>query len=60
LVWVQNVEYFMDLQKAANMFFINWLDRITLIMGAVIGFPVQAFFCRRLWVPKFVDSSDWR
>ncbi|KAJ7276674.1 hypothetical protein C8J57DRAFT_1504505 [Mycena rebaudengoi] len=50
LVWVQNVEYFMDLQKAANMFFINWLDRITLIMGAVIGFPVQAFFCRRLWI----------
>ncbi|KAJ7276653.1 hypothetical protein C8J57DRAFT_194116 [Mycena rebaudengoi] len=50
LVWVQNVEYFMDLKKAANMSFDNWVNQITGIMGAVIGFSVQAFFCRRLWI----------
>ncbi|KAJ7292154.1 hypothetical protein C8J57DRAFT_1705452 [Mycena rebaudengoi] len=50
LVWIQNVEYFMDLKKAANMSFGNWVTQINGIMGAVIGFSVQAFFCRRLWL----------
>ncbi|KAJ7276658.1 hypothetical protein C8J57DRAFT_194231 [Mycena rebaudengoi] len=50
LVWVQNVKYFMDLNKAANMSFADWVNQITGIMGAVIGFSVQAFFCRRLWI----------
>ncbi|KAJ7276678.1 hypothetical protein C8J57DRAFT_1583844 [Mycena rebaudengoi] len=49
LVWTQNVEYFMDLEKAVNMFFTNWLSQSTVIIGAIIGFYVQAFFCRRLW-----------
>ncbi|KAJ7286542.1 hypothetical protein C8J57DRAFT_1708804 [Mycena rebaudengoi] len=40
----------MDLQKAENMLFTHWVDQITPITGAVIGFSVQAFFCRRLWI----------
>ncbi|KAJ7276694.1 hypothetical protein C8J57DRAFT_1713965 [Mycena rebaudengoi] len=50
LVWIQNVEYFMDLEKAANMFFIDWVTQSTVIIGAIMGFSVQAFFCRRLWI----------
>ncbi|KAJ7279410.1 hypothetical protein C8J57DRAFT_1570062 [Mycena rebaudengoi] len=50
LVWVQNVEYFMDLQQAAGLFFTHWLYESNVLIGAIIGFSVQAFFCRRLWI----------
>jgi hypothetical protein len=44
----------MDLEKAANMFFIDWVTQSTVIIGAIMGFSVQAFFCRRLWVSRCV------
>ncbi|KAJ7279414.1 hypothetical protein C8J57DRAFT_1712485 [Mycena rebaudengoi] len=50
LVWIQNVEYFMDLNKAATMFLTNWVNQSTMLIGTVIAFSVQAYFCRRLWI----------
>ncbi|KAJ7276693.1 hypothetical protein C8J57DRAFT_194681 [Mycena rebaudengoi] len=50
LVWVQNVEYFADVGKASQMFYTNWMMQSTVLIGAIIGFSVQAFFCRRLWI----------
>ncbi|KAJ7276648.1 hypothetical protein C8J57DRAFT_194065 [Mycena rebaudengoi] len=49
-VWFQNVEYFADIGKAANMFFTNWVTQSTTLIGGIIAFSVQAFFCRRLWI----------
>ncbi|KAJ7276732.1 hypothetical protein C8J57DRAFT_1713992 [Mycena rebaudengoi] len=49
-VWVQNVEYFADIEKASQMFNTNWVAQSTVLIGALIGFSVQAFFCRRLWI----------
>ncbi|KAJ7247307.1 hypothetical protein C8J57DRAFT_1724548 [Mycena rebaudengoi] len=49
-VWVQNVEYFADIGKASQMFYTNWVTQSTILIGAIIGFSVQAFFCRRLWI----------
>ncbi|KAJ7276619.1 hypothetical protein C8J57DRAFT_1223357 [Mycena rebaudengoi] len=49
-VWFQNVEYFADIEKAANMFFTNWVTQSTTLIGGIIAFSVQAFFCRRLWI----------
>ncbi|KAJ7276647.1 hypothetical protein C8J57DRAFT_1713933 [Mycena rebaudengoi] len=50
LVWVQNVEYFMDIKQAATMFFTSWLNQSTALIGEIIAFSVQVFFCRRLWI----------
>jgi hypothetical protein len=44
------VEYFMDIERAAHMFFTSWVTQSTVLIGAIIGFAVQVFFCRRLWV----------
>ncbi|KAJ7288237.1 hypothetical protein C8J57DRAFT_1214430 [Mycena rebaudengoi] len=49
-VWVQNVEYFADIKKASQMFNTNWVAQSTALIAAIIGFSVQAFFCRRLWI----------
>ncbi|KAJ7276697.1 hypothetical protein C8J57DRAFT_1466167 [Mycena rebaudengoi] len=57
LVWIQNVEYFMDLEKAANMFFTNWLNQSAVIIGAIMEFSVQAFFCRRFWNIQIISSN---
>ncbi|KAJ7279354.1 hypothetical protein C8J57DRAFT_1569957 [Mycena rebaudengoi] len=50
LVWFQNNEYFMDLNQAANMFLTNWMSQSNLLIGEIIVFSVQAFFCWRLWI----------
>ncbi|KAJ7279339.1 hypothetical protein C8J57DRAFT_1712435 [Mycena rebaudengoi] len=50
LVWFQNVEYFMDLNQAAGMFLTNWVNQSNMLMGEIIAFSVQAFFCWRLWI----------
>ncbi|KAJ7279379.1 hypothetical protein C8J57DRAFT_1712459 [Mycena rebaudengoi] len=50
LVWVQNVDNFMDLNQAADMFLTNWLNQSNLLITEIIAFSVQAFFCRRLWI----------
>ncbi|KAJ7279284.1 hypothetical protein C8J57DRAFT_1712402 [Mycena rebaudengoi] len=50
LVWIQNVEYFMDIGKASQMFFTNWVAQTTTLIGEIIAFSVQVFFCRRLWI----------
>ncbi|KAJ7279301.1 hypothetical protein C8J57DRAFT_1712412 [Mycena rebaudengoi] len=48
LVWIQNVESFMDLNQATTMFLTNWLKQSNSLIGQIIAFSVQAFFCRRL------------
>ncbi|KAJ7279334.1 hypothetical protein C8J57DRAFT_132651 [Mycena rebaudengoi] len=50
LVWVQNVDNFMDLNRAAGMFLTNWLKQSNSLIGQIIAFYVQVFFCRRLWI----------
>ncbi|KAJ7276682.1 hypothetical protein C8J57DRAFT_194480 [Mycena rebaudengoi] len=50
LVWIQNVEYFADIGKASQTFYTSWVTQSNLLVGAIIGFSVQAFFCRRLWI----------
>ncbi|KAJ7279332.1 hypothetical protein C8J57DRAFT_132626 [Mycena rebaudengoi] len=50
LVWVQNVENFMNLDRAAGMFLTNWLKQSNSLIGQIIAFSVQVFFCRRLWI----------
>ncbi|KAJ7279341.1 hypothetical protein C8J57DRAFT_1712437 [Mycena rebaudengoi] len=50
LVWVQNVDNFMNLNGAAGMFLTNWLSQSNLLITEIIAFSVQAFFCRRLWI----------
>ncbi|KAJ7290552.1 hypothetical protein C8J57DRAFT_1611525 [Mycena rebaudengoi] len=58
LVWLQNVEYFMDLEQAAGIFLENWIGKINLPLVALIAFYVQAFFCHRLWTGfAFADPS---
>ncbi|KAJ7276650.1 hypothetical protein C8J57DRAFT_1504485 [Mycena rebaudengoi] len=49
-VWIQNVEYFMDIGKASQMLFTSWVTQSTTLIAGIIGFSVQAFFCRRLWI----------
>ncbi|KAJ7276620.1 hypothetical protein C8J57DRAFT_1223358 [Mycena rebaudengoi] len=43
LVWVQNVEYFMDIKQAATMFFTSWLTQSTTLIGEIIAFSVQLY-----------------
>ncbi|KAJ7279338.1 hypothetical protein C8J57DRAFT_132685 [Mycena rebaudengoi] len=50
LVWVQNVDNFMSLNRAAGMFLTNWLKQSNSLIGQIIAFYVQVFFCRRLWI----------
>jgi hypothetical protein len=47
----------MDIGKASQMFFTNWVAQTTTLIGEIIAFSVQVFFCRRLWVLKFVASD---
>ncbi|KAJ7289645.1 hypothetical protein C8J57DRAFT_1628702 [Mycena rebaudengoi] len=49
LVWLQNVEYFMDLEQAAGIFSGHWIGKSNITLVALIAFYVQAFFCHRLW-----------
>ncbi|KAF7307362.1 hypothetical protein MIND_00530300 [Mycena indigotica] len=50
IMWVQNVEYFTDIDGAVGMFFSHWLMKISVAFGASISFYVQMFLCHRLWV----------
>ncbi|KAJ7279340.1 hypothetical protein C8J57DRAFT_1569930 [Mycena rebaudengoi] len=50
LVWFQNVENFMDLNGAASLFLTNWVNQSNVLIGEIIAFSVQAFFCWRLWI----------
>ncbi|KAJ7664255.1 hypothetical protein B0H17DRAFT_952142, partial [Mycena rosella] len=49
ILWIQNVEYFMNLNAALSMFTDSWLTEVNLALIALISFYVQVFFCRRLW-----------
>ncbi|KAJ7277198.1 hypothetical protein C8J57DRAFT_1581459 [Mycena rebaudengoi] len=49
ILWIQNVEYFMNLKAALGMFTDLWTTQINLTLSALIAFYVQLFFCRRLW-----------
>ncbi|KAJ7090680.1 hypothetical protein C8R44DRAFT_648085, partial [Mycena epipterygia] len=50
ILWIQNVQYFMDVEAVLNMFTTPWTTEINLALIAVIAFYVQLFFCQRLWV----------
>ncbi|KAJ7277103.1 hypothetical protein C8J57DRAFT_1503940 [Mycena rebaudengoi] len=49
ILWIQNVEYFMNLKAALSMFTDSWTTEINLTLSALIAFYVQLFFCKRLW-----------
>ncbi|KAJ6508132.1 hypothetical protein C8R45DRAFT_1207908 [Mycena sanguinolenta] len=49
ILWIQNVDYFMNLDAALGMFTNSWTTEINLTFVALIAFYVQLFFCRRLW-----------
>ncbi|KAF7342293.1 hypothetical protein MVEN_01817500 [Mycena venus] len=48
--WTQNVALFQNLEAVVNLWHTEWISRPTLILGAVIVFYVQMFFCHRLWI----------
>ncbi|KAJ7308656.1 hypothetical protein DFH08DRAFT_899856 [Mycena albidolilacea] len=47
--WIQNVEYFMNLNAALGMFTTSWFTELNMTFIALIAFYVQLFFCKRLW-----------
>ncbi|KAJ6508119.1 hypothetical protein DFH09DRAFT_1199421, partial [Mycena vulgaris] len=50
IFWIQNVDYFMNLNAALGMSMNSWTTEINLTLVALIAFYVQLFFCKRLWV----------
>ncbi|KAJ7108225.1 hypothetical protein C8R44DRAFT_857756 [Mycena epipterygia] len=49
ILWIQNVQHFMDVSAALNMFTTSWTTEANLVLIAIIAFYVQLFFCNRLW-----------
>ncbi|KAJ7274800.1 hypothetical protein C8J57DRAFT_1505551 [Mycena rebaudengoi] len=49
MYWAQNVESFLDLPAASNLYFSNWLFQSNLMAAVLIAFYVQVFFAHRLW-----------
>ncbi|KAJ7443130.1 hypothetical protein FB451DRAFT_1568741 [Mycena latifolia] len=49
IFWIQNVNYFMDLNAALGMSTNSWTTEVNLSLVAFIAFYVQLFFCQRLW-----------
>ncbi|KAJ7308665.1 hypothetical protein DFH08DRAFT_1088370 [Mycena albidolilacea] len=49
IMWIQNVEYFMNLNAALSMFTESWTTEINLTLVVLTAFCVQLFFCKRLW-----------
>ncbi|KAJ6508113.1 hypothetical protein DFH09DRAFT_1000104 [Mycena vulgaris] len=50
ILWIQNVDYFMNLNAALDMTNTSWTTELNLTLVALIAFYVQLFFCKRLWV----------
>ncbi|KAJ6508111.1 hypothetical protein DFH09DRAFT_1334408 [Mycena vulgaris] len=49
IFWIQNVDYFLNLNGALGMSMNSWTTEINLTLVALIAFYVQLFFCHRLW-----------
>ncbi|KAJ7739154.1 hypothetical protein B0H16DRAFT_1891120 [Mycena metata] len=49
ILWIQNVEYFMNFNAALSMSTDSWTTELNLTLVALIAFYVQLFFCKRLW-----------
>ncbi|KAJ7825089.1 hypothetical protein B0H14DRAFT_3727016 [Mycena olivaceomarginata] len=49
IMWIQNVEYFMNLDAALGMFANSWTNELNVTFIALTAFYVQLFFCKRLW-----------
>ncbi|KAJ7772395.1 hypothetical protein B0H16DRAFT_1714593 [Mycena metata] len=49
VMWIQNVEHFLNLEAALSMSTHSWTTQIDLVFVALIAFYVQLFFCQRLW-----------
>ncbi|KAJ6540608.1 hypothetical protein B0H19DRAFT_1381646 [Mycena capillaripes] len=50
VIWSQNVQHFMELEAALELFQTSWFFELNVSFVAVIAFYVQMFFCHRLWV----------
>ncbi|KAJ7238117.1 hypothetical protein B0H12DRAFT_1326914 [Mycena haematopus] len=48
--WLQDAGLFESLEAVTHLWYSNWLSSSTIILGALIAFYVQMFFCHRLWV----------
>ncbi|KAJ7473447.1 hypothetical protein FB451DRAFT_1398556 [Mycena latifolia] len=49
IMWVQNVQYFTNIDAAVGMFYDFWACQADLTLVALIALYVQLFFCQRLW-----------
>ncbi|KAJ7199038.1 hypothetical protein GGX14DRAFT_573117 [Mycena pura] len=49
LLWILNVQHFMDVDAALSLFTTSWITSINLALIGVIALYVQLFFCARLW-----------
>ncbi|KAJ6512970.1 hypothetical protein C8R45DRAFT_330936 [Mycena sanguinolenta] len=49
IMWKQNVTLFADVDAASTMWKTAWFSEISLLLGAIVAFYVQMFFCHRLW-----------
>ncbi|KAJ7279283.1 hypothetical protein C8J57DRAFT_1712401 [Mycena rebaudengoi] len=56
LVWFQNVEYFMDIEQAATMYFTNWLTQSTVLIGEIIAFlcKYSSILSKNIYLVAFV------
>ncbi|KAJ7444467.1 hypothetical protein FB451DRAFT_1568386 [Mycena latifolia] len=50
VIWSQNVQHFMEVEVAIDLFETTWFFQLNVSFVAVIAFYVQMFFCHRLWV----------
>jgi hypothetical protein len=57
-MWIQNVEYFMNLDAALGMFTMSWTTELNITFIALIAFYVQLFFCKRLWVSSLRNAAS--
>ncbi|KAJ6461378.1 hypothetical protein C8R45DRAFT_1080876 [Mycena sanguinolenta] len=48
--WIQSASLFESLEALSDLWFTQWISRLTLLLEAIIAFYVQMFFCHRLWV----------
>jgi hypothetical protein len=57
-MWIQNVDYFMNLNAALSMFTESWTTEINLTLVALTAFYLQLFFCKRLWVSSLRKAAS--
>ncbi|KAF8205846.1 hypothetical protein K438DRAFT_1963619 [Mycena galopus ATCC 62051] len=53
LNWLQTSSLFRSLEALSNLWWSFWLSELTGLLGAIIMFYVQMFFCHRLWALSY-------